>query len=143
MLKILKTTYRGIKDFNKREWNEADSEHFGKDADWYSKWGDRKIILKATLGKNIVGTLILKVEGRVALVYSLIVTKSERNRGVGRKLMLAADEKAKQLKCHKIWLETGDGWPAIHLYKSIGYKKTTDLPNHYFKKDFVLFTKFI
>ena len=139
MAKIDSTTYREIKDFNKKEWKQADKEYYGKDV----RWKEKTLFLKATEGKKIIGSLKMHIEGRGVEVSSIIIAKDFRGKGVGRKLMEGAENLAKKLRCHKMWLETGEGWDAEYLYKSLGYKTTTKLPKHYLKRDFILYTKFI
>ena len=143
MMKIEKTSYKDIKDFNKEEWRDADREHYGKDLDWDKEWKVRKIILKAVDDGKLVGALKLQIECGVAKIDTIIVTKAKRNIGIGKQLMLAAENAVKKRGCHKIWLETGKGWSAISLYESMGYEKVADLPKHYFKKNFILLSKFI
>ncbi|MBP9719371.1 MAG: hypothetical protein KBD46_02795 [Candidatus Levybacteria bacterium] len=45
--------------------------------------------------------------------------------------------------CHKIYLETGQGWKAEKFYTALGFEKTAALKNHYHKKDFVIYTKYL
>lgn len=47
------------------------------------------------------------------------------------------------MKAHKICLFTGKSWSARKFYEKLGYKKTADLPKHYFKVDFVIYSKIL
>lgn len=48
---------------------------------------------------------------------------------------------SKKMRAHKIYLFTGKSWSAGRFYEKLGYKKTADLSKHYFKVDFVVYSK--
>lgn len=136
---VLKSESKGFQNFSEKEWAIADQEHYGKNVDWK----DKKILLKAAENGEIVGTLNGKVTAGVGYISGIITAKDKRGQGIGKQLMLKAEEAARSLGAHKIFLVTGDGWDAIKLYKSLGYEITAKLPNHFVNKDFIEMTKFI
>lgn len=138
-IKILSKTSKKLKDFNKREWPEANVEHFGHNEDWNTK----HYILDAYDGPNLIGTLGIKIEAGVAYIGTMLVGKDQRRKGVGKQLMEKAKEIAKKNKAHKIYLQTGINWQSIYFYKKLGYKITGKLLNHYFNQDFIELTLFI
>ena len=55
-------------------------------------------------------------------VHDVIVTKTHRNMGLGRKLLEALVEKAGELGCSKVTLEVReDNHNAMHLYNNMGF----------------------
>ena len=59
--------------------------------------------------------------GRCAYLMNIYVLKEYRGHGVGHSIVCWLVEKAQQLGCDKIYLETTDG--ARSLYKDIGFKE--------------------
>jgi len=125
--------------FEKREWEKADTEHYGKPLQWDKK--DFKI--SAYEGKKIVGNLRMDIREGVAYVDAIIVAPENRGKGIGRQLMKEAEEIARKNKAHKIYLQTGKDWSSLPFYVELGYKVTSELPNHYHHVDFVEMTKLL
>ena len=139
-IKVVKKETKALKEFLRKEWAAVDLEHFSKDVDWET---ERYKILVLDRKNNIVGYLNLKISAKVAKVRELLVAKRVRRQGIGKKLVLKAEKISIKSGAHKIWLETGEGWTAAEFYKSLGYKITGKLKNHYFKRNFFIFTKFL
>lgn len=59
-------------------------------------------------------------------VHDLSVLPSHRGRGVGRALLAAAEEKARELGCCKLTLEVFELNPAKRLYESFGFEGSTN-----------------
>jgi ribosomal protein S18 acetylase RimI-like enzyme len=137
---ISKATEKEIESFNKKVWKEADQEHYGLGARWVSK----EIIFKAVERRKIIGTVKAKYDSGVIYVKNVIIAKSKRRQGIGRQLMAKIEEAGKKLGGHKIYLFTGKKWVSSRkFYEKLGYKKTGDLPKHFFKHDFVIYSKMI
>lgn len=128
-----------MRDFDKKEWKQYDVEHFGRELAWDTKM----CFLKAEDESGIIGTMELKIEGGVGKVNTLLVANTNQRRGVGRALMQKAEEITRDQKGHKMFVVTGKGWEAVKFYETLGYKKTGDLPNHYFNVDFIELSKFL
>ncbi len=139
MIKITKASYRQIKDFNLREWHGADIEHYGKKVEW----NDKKFIFKAEENGQIVGTTSGKYASGVVYISEIIVAKDKRGKGVGSILIKKIEDFGRKLGAHKIWLITGKDWSESEFYKKLGFKKGSILPRHNFKKDYVIYSKFI
>lgn len=139
MLKITKTTRKEIHDFNIREWHSVDVEHYGKPVEWNAQ----KFLYKIEENGEIVGTISGRHESGVIYIDSVIIAHDKRGRGIGSLLMNKAEEFGRKVGAHKLHLTTGKDWLAVKFYQKIGFKKVADLPNHHFKKDFVILEKSI
>ena len=138
-IQISSKSSKKLKEFNKREWPEANIEHFGHSSDWNTK----HFILDAYENDELVGTLGMKTEGGVSYIGTMLVAKNHRRSGVGQQLMEKAKEIALLEKTHKIYLQTGKNWESVKFYEKLGYKITAELKNHYFNQDFIELTLFI
>jgi [ribosomal protein S18]-alanine N-acetyltransferase len=70
-----------------------------------------------------VGSLLLVYEPNKASVFSLEVLKDHRKKGYGRKLMENAIERAKEMNCQFVELNTDiDNQAANKLYQSMGFE---------------------
>jgi ribosomal protein S18 acetylase RimI-like enzyme len=126
--------------FKKAEWKLADREHYGQGVDWESK---ENFYLKATEADQLLGILEMEIKLGVASIDTVIVAKDQRRRGIGRGLILRAEEIAQDKGSHKMFLYTGKTWEANELYAALGYKPTAEQSNHYLHHDFVEYSKFL
>ncbi|MDO8503866.1 MAG: GNAT family N-acetyltransferase [bacterium] len=136
---VLKRKSKVMKAFDKAGWKHYDQEHFGKDIEWNPKI----YFLKAFIGGKILGTLELKINGGVGEIKTLLVEHTTLRRGVGKALMLKAEEMVKAHGGHKLFLTAGEGWQAVKFYEALGFEETGKLPNHYFNVDFIEMSKFV
>jgi N-acetylglutamate synthase-like GNAT family acetyltransferase len=139
MIDISKTTKKEIKKFNEKEWHGVDIEHYGKRVYWKKK----NFMYKALEDGKIVGILAGKHESGVIYIDELIVAAGKRGQGIGKTLIIKAEELAKEFNASKIHLITGRDWKARKFYDSIGFKMIAVLPKHHFNKDFVIYEKFV
>lgn len=139
-IRIPKKITSKIKEFEKKEWHVADIEHYGKDRNFVRK--KYKFIASNKNGK-IFGILDLIIEANVALIEGVIVDSEFRGNGVGRQLVIEAENFSKKNKCNKVWLETDEDWDAAKFYKKIGYKITGIHERHYLDKRGLIFTKYL
>lgn len=123
--------------FNEAEWAEVNDNHFGKDV----RWNETPFFFKATEDGKIVGLIFGKHESGTVYVSNIIVAKSERRKGIGTKLMHKAVEFGRKYKDHKIWLISGKDYPEDPFFKKLGFKKQALLSDHFFHKDFIVYTK--
>jgi len=56
-------------------------------------------------------------------------------------LIKKAEEFGKKFGDHKMWLITGKDYPEDPFFEALGFEKQATLPNHYFHKDFIVYTK--
>jgi len=137
---ISKATENEIKSFSKKAWQEADFSLYGRNV----RWMEKKIVFKAVENKKIIGSIKAKYEAGVIYIGNIIIAKDQRRTGIGRELMARVEKEGKKLGGHKIYLFTGKKWKgARRFYKRLGYRKTGDLPHHFFKHDFVIYSKAI
>lgn len=139
-IKEFKKESKKIKDFLKKEWAIVDRKHYGKPVKWGKKMYN---IVAFDDGDKIIGVLNAYIRAGVMHVSTILVDKNKRGQKTGTKLMLRAEKFAKKYKVHKIWLQTGKGWQSVEFYKSLGYKTAGKFLNHFFHKDFIIFTKFL
>ena len=138
-LNIVKRRTPSIARFNKKEWRNADTEHYGRPQDF----SETQFRIVAREKNGIIGSLKLRIKLGVCEVQSIIVGKKLRGTGVGSALMEKAEQIARKRGIHKLWLETGKGWAAEKFYRKLGYRKNTVLPKHYAKRDFILYEKML
>ena len=119
MIKISKTSYQKIKNFNLKEWHGVDIEHYGKKVEW----NDKNFIFKAEEDGQIVGSASGKYASGVVYINDIIVAKNKRGKGIGSALMIEIEKFGKKLGAHKIWLITGENWKENEFYQKIGFKK--------------------
>ncbi|MFI1770306.1 GNAT family N-acetyltransferase [Thalassobellus citreus] len=89
-------------------------------------------IIGGLYGRSIWGTLEIK---------TFVVKTENRNKGIGRKLIIAAEKEAKNLNCRFISLDTFS-FQAPKFYERLGFKKIgteTDFPKgfekYYYRKE--------
>jgi len=74
--------------------------------------------------------LVIKANGlHRAEVEKLMVDKSVRGKGIATKLMLAVEDKAKQINRTLLVLDTRKGDPASKLYLKLGFEMVGEIPN--------------
>jgi GNAT superfamily N-acetyltransferase len=61
-------------------------------------------------------------------IHDLAVLASHRRMGVGRELLRAAEDKARELGCCKVTLEVMEHNPARRLYEACGFAQAQNLP---------------
>jgi ribosomal protein S18 acetylase RimI-like enzyme len=136
-VKILKRISKNFKEFSKKEWANADVEHYGKALDWKTD----KLSVEAYEGEELKGTARIRIDEGVVYIETIIVAKDNRGNGLGKLLMSKVEEIARNKGAHKIYLDTGNGWSSVDFYKSSGYEITAELKDHYHRQDFIIMTK--
>ena len=105
--------------------------------DWVQRCiGTRELLLVAKIRNKYAGHLTIQPEEWVASRHvarlGVIVQKDMRSIGVGRALMNAAEEAARELRYEKITLSTFDNNEiALVLYKKLGYKTVGTRVKHF------------
>ncbi|HAO52180.1 TPA: hypothetical protein DCQ85_01800 [Candidatus Magasanikbacteria bacterium] len=127
-----------LKKFQDEEWLISDIEHYGKARNFEKK--SYKFMAK---DKNeILGVLDLVIEANVAFLEGLVVNHNHRAKGIGKNLLLFAENFAKENKCTKIWTETDEDWEAAKFYKKMGYEICGVHEKHYLGRKGLILTKF-
>ncbi len=129
-----------LESFKSQVWPLADVEHY---KDQQPKFFKNEFTLIAKDEDRIVGYISVIIDTGVAQIEPLMVKTELKGQGIGAKLLESAEEKAKELGVHKIWLETGSDWLAKNFYEKRGYIVRTVLPNHTNGREFVLMDKMI
>lgn len=115
-----------LQAFKDAEYPAVDKAHYGDNP---PNWESHEFTLVTKEGESITGFIAISIRLGIAYINSLLVGEKFRNQGIGQKLVLAAEEKAKSLGAHKIWLETGKDWGTEKFYERLGYSIRTILPN--------------
>jgi ribosomal protein S18 acetylase RimI-like enzyme len=121
-------------------WPSADKEHYGENQPHFS---NDTFTLVAQDNDELVGYVTVIVDSGVAQIEPLMVKVELKGKGIGTELLRTAEEKAKSLGTHKVWLETGSDWKSKAFYEKHGYIVRTTLPNHTGGREFVLMDKMI
>jgi ribosomal protein S18 acetylase RimI-like enzyme len=95
--------------------------------------GSRVLLVARVGGGPIVGTVQLDLATRAnglhrAEVSKLLVARSARRQGLGRRLMLALEAEAHSLGRTTIVLDTRQGDPSEALYAGLGYQLVGAIP---------------
>lgn len=128
-----------IENFQKAQWALADLKHFGRVVSWQRK----SKVLKAMQNNELIGVLDLNFQSGVMHIDGLIIKEDKQRQGIGKALMLKAEEIARENNLHKIYLDTGKMWPANDFYQSLGYTITAELQDHLEHQDYVIYSKFL
>lgn len=91
-------------------------------------------VLVAEMEGEIVGALVLLLRrnSRWARIYSVVVHPARRGLGLGRRLVLAAEARARRAGCVGMSLEVRtDNLPAQRLYRALGYADHAQLARYY------------
>lgn len=127
-----------LNKFLDREWEIANIKRFGKD-EWVEKEGN----IIAEDNDEIIGYLKYHYRGGVMEIVSLIVAHRRQQQGIGTALMKKVEEMTISEGGHKLYLITSYGEKAIKFYKSLGFKKTGIVKNHFRKVDMTELAKII
>jgi acetyltransferase len=94
-----------------------------------------RVLLAAWESGRLSGTVQLELESRPngwhrAEVMKLLVDGAERRRGIGRRLMEAAEQAARAHARSLLVLDTKQGDAAEHLYRAMGYVEAGVIPRY-------------
>jgi acetyltransferase len=97
--------------------------------------GSRVLLAARAAGGAIVGSaqleLAMRENGRHrAEVAKVMVLGAARRQGIGRALMLAAEEHARRLGRSTLVLDTRAGDPSERLYASVGWQRVGEIPRY-------------
>lgn len=124
-------------NFDVEAWHGENIEHYGEIVDWVEK----DFIFKALIDNQIIGSAKGKFEAGVIYLQTIIVSKKHRRKGIAKMLLDKIFEWAKPYNAHKIMLFTMPSWDSCKFYESLGFRLAGKLPNHYLKRDFVIYSK--
>ncbi|PWR26057.1 GNAT family N-acetyltransferase [Zavarzinia aquatilis] len=99
-----------------------------------------KQLLVAEEGGVIVGTILLMLAQQPnaphrAEIGKMLVQSSQRRRGLGRRLLAAAESAARGAGRTLLMLDTESGSAGEHLYKACGWTEFGRVPDHSHKPD--------
>lgn len=83
----------------------------------------RELFLVATVGSEIVGTVMGGYDGHRGWVYYVVVSPRHRRQGIGTALMKRVEEGLTRLECPKLNLQVrASNEEVVRFYKSLGYE---------------------
>ncbi len=83
-------------------------------------------------GRDLVGAIMLLVEGQVCRVLSVATMPDHRRRHLGTEMMKAAEDEAGRRGCSQVRLEVSTrNYGAIEFYRGLGYKTDGVLYGYY------------
>jgi GNAT superfamily N-acetyltransferase len=98
--------------------------------------------LVADDGERLVGCAGWRRHGDDAELKRMFTARAARRRGLGRRLLAAIEESAREAGCRRLILETGDRQPeAIALYETAGYARIEDFGYYKDEPDVLSFAK--
>ncbi|SEQ52477.1 L-amino acid N-acyltransferase YncA [Faunimonas pinastri] len=105
--------------------------------------GTRTILVARAAGGRILGTVVVTLAPQPnaphrAEIGKMLVHSSVRRRGLGRRLLAAAEASALASGRTLLILDTQSGSPGEALYRSCGWTETGVLPGHSFTPEGVL-----
>lgn len=106
-------------------------------APWTSAHG----VIRAERDGALIGVATCRYDAGVAHLGQLMVAESERNNGLGARLLAAFEEWATTHHAHKLTLNTRHGGPAQRFYERRGWRVSHVLANHYQRHDYVTMVK--
>jgi ribosomal protein S18 acetylase RimI-like enzyme len=82
-----------------------------------------ELFLVATAGMGIVGAVLAGFDGVRGWIYHLAVTPEWRRRGVGTRLVRAAEAGLSRIGCPKVNLQVRAGnYEVVSFYRKLGYE---------------------
>jgi len=111
--------------------NDSDVDDFRKMVKKYLSDSDKEILVAEHEDIEIVGMVSIALLPRLnqknfeMYIPELVVSEKHRNSGIGDKLINACIELAKEKKCHRIRLESGNLRTESHVfYKKRGFEQS-------------------
>jgi len=108
--------------------NDSDVDTFTKIVKKYLKDSDKEILIVEYNDVEIIGMVsivfLLRLNRKDNEMYipELVVLENYQNKGIGKKLIESCIKLAKEKKCHRIRLESGNTRNESHIfYKNLGF----------------------
>jgi len=139
---ISSTTDKEVESFEIANWKSEDIAHYGREIHWDKRKPDF-FTFKAEKDAVVVGVIGGNHIAGVLFIERIIVKDTVHNQGIGKLLLHKVEEYAKEIGAHKIYLSTGKEWGANEFYKTYGYEKKGELTKHFYKVDFVIYSKLL
>ena len=83
----------------------------------------RELFLVATLGAELVGTVMAGYDGHRGWVHYVAVSAKHRRQAIGTALMVNVEERLAHMGCPKLNLQVrAPGHDAVSFYRTLGYE---------------------
>ncbi|MBI3946789.1 MAG: GNAT family N-acetyltransferase [Armatimonadetes bacterium] len=91
--------------------------------------GQGVLLLVDVAGQVVAEGTLTPTDGDGFITLGLLVLKEYRDKGIGRRLMVALEEETRRLGKRRLYLSVWSAnGPAFHLYTSMGYREVGRLP---------------
>lgn len=127
-------------NFKNREYPISDKQLYGET---HPSFTPKSFTIIAKNEGNILGFVSCIIKSGITYIDFILIGVKYRNRGIGKKLIIAAELKAKELGSHKIWLETRVSWNLKGFYEKLGYIVRASLPNDVDHQEYLLMDKML
>lgn len=125
--------------FAKSQWPVADMENYGHPGEWETP----RYFLTAKYSNLVAGIAVVDLDDGVLEIRQIIVDSAKRRQGIGRTLMDRIEKIAVEHQAHKISLLAAKGLPAEKFYQSLQYIPEAEIPNHYVKRTYIVYVKYL
>lgn len=110
------------------------------DAEWLAvdpeSWTSGTCVITAERRGTLIGAATCRIAAGVAHLGELVVKESERNTGIGARLLRTFEEWAVRHDAHKMTLDTRRDGDALRFYERHGWCIAYVLENHYLRRDY-------
>ncbi len=110
------------------------------DAEWLAvdpaSWTSERCIITAEREGRLIGAAKCSIGAGVAHLGELMVTATERNNGIGGRLLHAFEEWGTAHGAHKLTLDTQHHGPAQRFYERHGWRVACVMEHHYLGRDY-------
>ena len=90
------------------------------------------LVITAAVDEQWCGFLVMRISGEFADVFYVYLAEEQRRRGIGDRLMAAAEDAARASSAARVLLEVRVGnAPALRLYEKRGYQLVARKPAYY------------
>jgi ribosomal protein S18 acetylase RimI-like enzyme len=105
---------------------------------------DPKSIIVAEVNNDIIGVCFNRFDDFTLWLEWIIISSTDRNKGVGKLLIHALEKSARERDCHKIWCDcrTSNSVSKSFL-QSCGFDIIATIEKHWYQQDFVILQKFV
>lgn len=107
--------------------------------------GDRySLICALNSSDEIIGFLFSHFDDYTIWLDWIGVSSNERKAGIATLLLRESFRTARLRGCHKVWCDCrATNEPSKAMLENAGFRKITEIRNHWYKQDFILWEKFV
>ena len=81
-----------------------------------------ELLFVAVDGNVVVGSIMAGYDGHRGWLYGVAVRQARRGEGIGRQLVIHAEDALRERGCCKVNLQVREGNPVTGFYEAVGYE---------------------